>query len=539
MIATLNAWGGIWAGYFGLALIQHTLFLGVIFLGLYLARNAPAGLRYSLCFLGMAKLLLPPFMPAGFLARAGLAFSTGAANPASGFVTLLPAGTLPVAGPEGQLVRTPGISPAGILLAAWACAVLFHLAGATISYVRLRRELKAAVPVAGRPGVRESGNWASGCSGVAVFKSAAVPVALTFGLLRPRIYVPEAWDEWSDAFRRMVIAHETAHLKTWDRLGRLFQAAVKTLYFFHPLAWLLDRRMDSYREMMCDDAVTERFPGRADEYSRCLVAIAERVMNGPVCLNSASAFLKHRNGLMERVRYQLEVGKVKRISARTRILTFAGLLMLVLPLSWYCADAETKQGSVSDKANQAVKVAGSESSGPMEKVELAILSGDEVRLDGKKTSFDGLHDALESRFPAGRDNVVIRLSCGADAPMERVSMTHRALVDLGLLKVIYEGGPEEGLPMILPTPDLEKKLQTIAEEHAMSARVVAPGFVDVDGERIKTKDLKQAVEAGLAEDPYMVVSLSWAPAATYDDFVTALADIKAGGVERIAVQMGE
>jgi hypothetical protein len=111
VIATLNAWGGIWAGYFGLALIQHTLFLGVIFLGLYLARNAPAGLRYSLCFLGMAKLLLPPFMPAGFLARAGLAFSTGAANPASGFVTLLPAGTLPVAGPEGQLVRTPGISP--------------------------------------------------------------------------------------------------------------------------------------------------------------------------------------------------------------------------------------------------------------------------------------------------------------------------------------------------------------------------------------------------------------------------------------------
>jgi biopolymer transport protein ExbD len=337
----------------------------------------------------------------------------------------------------------------------------------------------------------------------------------------------------------MVVAHETAHLKVGDRLGKVIQAAVKTLYFFHPLVWLLDRRMNSYREMVCDDAVTEGSPGSADEYSRCLVAIAEQVMTGPVCSNSASAFLRHKNGLMERVRYQLEVGKMKRMSTRVRIFMFAGLLMLVLPLSWYCADAETGDGSVSNKATESVKIAGEEPSGPMEKVELVIFSGGEARLDGKKVSFDDLYEALESRFPSGRDNVLIRLSCGAGVPMEKVSETHRMLVDLGLLKMVYEDGPEQGLPLMLPTPDLQKKLATIAEKHAMNVRIDLPGLVDVDGERIKITELKDMVAKRLVKDPHMVVSLSWAPAASFDDFVVALAQAKAGGAQRIAVQVGD
>ena len=527
MIELLNALGGSWAGYFGLAVLQHTLFLGVLFLGLYLLRNARAGLRYALCLIGTVKLLLPPFLPAGFLALPGSPDSVPT------FVMLAretprAMGPLPGVSAAAQLSRESGVGLPAVLFAVWGTVVLFILLRTALSYLRLRRELAGAIPVTGRI----DGLLVDGAE-IEIRKTAGTPVALTFGLVRPKIYVPEAWDVWSDGCRRMVIAHEMAHLRSWDRLGQVLQAIVRAVYFFHPLVWLLDRRMDGYREMMCDDAVTDEVPGRVTEYSRCLVEIAEQVMHGPASLTSASAFLKHKNGLMNRVRYQLEVGKMKHISVRTRILVFAGLLMLVLPLSWYCGNAETMEAPAADRA------AAKKAKASMEDVDLVLFSVGEVRLDGETFALEDLGKALHKRFPSERDNLLIKLSCGADVPMEMISLVHKTLVDMDLRKVLYEDGPEKAMPLELPSEELQKKLQIIAAEHAMQVKVNLPGFVEIDGERVKITELKQAVEKGLVEDPHMVVSLSWAPAASYDDFLVALAQTKAGGAQRIAVQVGE
>lgn len=60
MIDLLAARGGSWTEYFGPAVLQNTLFLGLIFLALYILRNTRASARYALCVIGMVKLLLPP-----------------------------------------------------------------------------------------------------------------------------------------------------------------------------------------------------------------------------------------------------------------------------------------------------------------------------------------------------------------------------------------------------------------------------------------------------------------------------------------------
>ncbi len=198
MITMLNAWGESWAGYFGLAVLQHTLFLGLIFLGLYLLRNARAGIRYGLCVIGMAKLVLPLFLPSGFLASLGPLAGSGGARSVSGVVTLSPVAGLPGPGEGATPAQGPGLGLAGGLLLAWALFVAFCLVRAALSYLRLRRELASAVPVGGCPG----GLGQEG-TGVEIMKSAAIPVALTFGIVGPRIYVPDAWDGWSDRFRRM------------------------------------------------------------------------------------------------------------------------------------------------------------------------------------------------------------------------------------------------------------------------------------------------------------------------------------------------
>ena len=66
MIYTMNNIAGHWLGYFSTTVIQNTIFLGIIFLALYLLRKANARIKYAVAFLGIVKLLVPPFLPGRF-----------------------------------------------------------------------------------------------------------------------------------------------------------------------------------------------------------------------------------------------------------------------------------------------------------------------------------------------------------------------------------------------------------------------------------------------------------------------------------------
>jgi hypothetical protein len=46
MIAWINEFAGRWAEYFGWAVVQHTIFLGIILLVLKILRNTPAAFRF-------------------------------------------------------------------------------------------------------------------------------------------------------------------------------------------------------------------------------------------------------------------------------------------------------------------------------------------------------------------------------------------------------------------------------------------------------------------------------------------------------------
>ena len=65
MIETLNIYGDFWIDYFGLAVLQNTFFLGIIFFTLNLLRHASAFMKYTICIVGLIKLLMPPFVPIG------------------------------------------------------------------------------------------------------------------------------------------------------------------------------------------------------------------------------------------------------------------------------------------------------------------------------------------------------------------------------------------------------------------------------------------------------------------------------------------
>ncbi len=80
-----------------------------------------------------------------------------------------------------------------------------------------------------------------------------VPAAL--GTRRPAIVIPAIADSWADDRRRAVVLHELAHVARHDCLTATVAAAACALYWFHPAAWWIARRLRIERELACDDRV--------------------------------------------------------------------------------------------------------------------------------------------------------------------------------------------------------------------------------------------------------------------------------------------
>ena len=62
--------------------------------------------------------------------------------------------------------------------------------------------------------------------------------------------------------------------------GRLMARLACAVYWFHPLAWLAERRMRVERELACDDAVL-RSGSQPDQYAAVLLDVAAAVGRRP------------------------------------------------------------------------------------------------------------------------------------------------------------------------------------------------------------------------------------------------------------------
>jgi TonB family protein len=104
-------------------------------------------------------------------------------------------------------------------------------------------------------------------------ESDSVRVPLTTGSSLTRVILPADWREWPREKRTAVLAHELAHARRRDPLIALIVAVNKCLFWFHPLAWWLERRLPVLAEHAADDAaLAVIFDPQA--YARVLLDIA-------------------------------------------------------------------------------------------------------------------------------------------------------------------------------------------------------------------------------------------------------------------------
>ncbi len=311
MIDFINQYGQIWAEYFGLTVLQNTLFLGIVFLLLHWLKDANAKTKYIIAIIGIVKLLLPPFLPASFLSKL-FSFSNGIIDIQIGKPMIIVA--------ADQVEPTLSLNLIGLLFSVWFLTLSISLLIPVFSTLRLKFKLKDAVPI--RINEIDDGT-------AKIYRSEKISMPLTVGFFSNKIFVPAQWDSWSVECRKMILHHEIAHIKRKDGVFKIFQIVAQAIYFFHPLVWILNSRINQFREMACDDASVATRRNSSMEYSRYLVKIAEEMTLAELGCSSASALIRQRNELLNRVQYQIMEVAMKHISKKK-----LGVIVTILLLSF-------------------------------------------------------------------------------------------------------------------------------------------------------------------------------------------------------------
>ena len=102
----------------------------------------------------------------------------------------------------------------------------------------------------------------------------ATPMAV--GVFAPVVILPRDWPQWTDAELAATLTHENEHVRRRDPLLTFAMLANRAVFWFHPLAWWLQRTVSDLSEQACDETVI-RQGHDADAYSASLLRFARSV----------------------------------------------------------------------------------------------------------------------------------------------------------------------------------------------------------------------------------------------------------------------
>ena len=261
---------------------QSTVFAAIVFGLARGLRNAPAHVRHLLWLVAFGKFAVPAAVVG--LALAPLAGGTAAWVGPAGDVQVPPA----VAGVTAPMAATfapaAGADPpaasghheaACLLAGVWA-------AGAVLLLVHWRARMSAFAHTlcTARPaGEREAEildrvrrRFPRGpAARLVVGPRIASPGV--WGVFRPVVLLPEGLPPAvSDDELEALLMHELVHVARRDNLIASLQMAVCCVFWFHPLVWILDRRLLAERELACDEQVVA-VRGESRTYASSLLKV--------------------------------------------------------------------------------------------------------------------------------------------------------------------------------------------------------------------------------------------------------------------------
>jgi len=104
-------------------------------------------------------------------------------------------------------------------------------------------------------------------------ESGRVAIPLTVGFLKPVLILPLGWRDWDDWKLRAVLAHELTHVRRKDWAIAVSATLARSMFWFNPLSWWLERHLSSLAEQASDEACV-RATGDAPRYAETLLQFA-------------------------------------------------------------------------------------------------------------------------------------------------------------------------------------------------------------------------------------------------------------------------
>jgi beta-lactamase regulating signal transducer with metallopeptidase domain len=255
----------------------------------------------------LLMLLLPAFAAWGPRASVRVlpaAPSQSASSEIYLFAPMLPADAHPAA---------PAVRPS-----AWnwgTCLLVVYLMGAFLLLTRLALGTLRAHTLVRRAAKRDGRLTSPSC---------AAPV--TVGWLRPTVILPECWRTWPRAQLDAVLTHEGEHARRRDPLVEWLALLNRAIFWFHPLAWWLERHLSALAEEACDAAVLARGHDPY-EYSGYLLELARSVGRMGARINIVGMAMPG-SSLPQRIRQILARGPAPRLT-RARAICLAAACVLV------------------------------------------------------------------------------------------------------------------------------------------------------------------------------------------------------------------
>lgn len=136
-------------------------------------------------------------------------------------------------------------------------------------------------------------------AGVQLRQSSTIATPATVGWRRPTILLPARWRDWSDDERKVVLAHELAHIAARDYRSWLIARLAVAVHFYHPLVHWLAGRLQMEQELAAD-ALAVRLVGDRQSYLHSLASLALATPNHRLS-GPARTLIPGRSLLMRRV----------------------------------------------------------------------------------------------------------------------------------------------------------------------------------------------------------------------------------------------
>ncbi len=256
-------------------------------------RQAYSGFRYALWLVVLVKALWPPsftiprldILPAMPIELPVLAVTA----------TTTSSSSVP-------LVQQSSLPPASIPLLVWGLLSAGLLVLMLISFVTFRLRLRAPHSYPWQPGVDSP---PKGRRWPPIWFTDRIPSPLTLGLIRPRIYLTPEATAADPATLDAILHHELAHVRRRDGWVTLLQAAALVIHPFNPLVWLMNRRLTSYREQVCDDFALRHTGITPYQYGQALIDQLRRSVPSPLMLHPKTLFFETKRDLKQRLQQLL------------------------------------------------------------------------------------------------------------------------------------------------------------------------------------------------------------------------------------------